>query len=299
MIVIGIENLHNISCQVFLLHSLSVISLVEGIQLEALYRLCIPDSQSIYNAVAISYNREIKGNCPDCLIILLLKAASAILITVHGNVSAEFYQLCIFRSAQFKGISVFQPVIRHFYLITVLDFLLEHTIAVTDAAAVSRVSKGCQRIQETCSQSSQTAVSKGCIRLLVLHQIQIQSQLVKCLSDCLLCLQVNDIIAKGTTHQKFHGHIIYHFGVLLFVSLLGINPVIHNLILDGKADSLKNLLHVSLLQILTIQGFHVINNTSFEKVLIKLFPAFYLFFHFFLCVVIHVGFSFLTPSLRK
>ena len=43
MVIVGIEDLADISCKVFLLHRHPVIALVKGIQREALYRLRVPD----------------------------------------------------------------------------------------------------------------------------------------------------------------------------------------------------------------------------------------------------------------
>ena len=59
MIVIRIQDFHNISCKVFLFYSLAVITFIKRIELEALYRLCIPDTKCIYNTIAITYNRQI------------------------------------------------------------------------------------------------------------------------------------------------------------------------------------------------------------------------------------------------
>ena len=51
MVIVGIQNLNDIACKVFLLYGFLIISLVKGIQAEALYRLRIPDSQGVDNAL--------------------------------------------------------------------------------------------------------------------------------------------------------------------------------------------------------------------------------------------------------
>ena len=136
VIVVGVQNLYDVTCQVLLLYRLLVIALIKGIQLEALYRLRIPDTQGVYNAIAITHDGEIKRNRLNGLIALLGKYVSAILVGVYADITAELYDLGVFGSAQFKRIAVHQPVIGNLYLITVADLLLEHTITITDTAAI-------------------------------------------------------------------------------------------------------------------------------------------------------------------
>ena len=105
---------------------------------------------------------------------------------------------------QFKRIAVNQPVVRHLYLIAVTNFLTEHTIAVTDAAAISRIAKRCKRVQKAGCQTSESAVSKSCIRLLILNQIDVYAQFLKRLRCLIIRAEVYHIVAKRTSHQKFH-----------------------------------------------------------------------------------------------
>ena len=71
------------------------------------------------------------------------------------------------------------PVIGNLYLITVADLLFEHTVLVTDTAAVRRISKSSQRIQKACCQTAKTAVSKSRISLLILQKVQDQSHFLE------------------------------------------------------------------------------------------------------------------------
>ena len=142
--------------------------------------------------VAITYDRDIERNCKYRLVVLLNKlVAVGILIVLNTDISAELDFTGVFRSLQFKRISVLQPVIRRFDLITVLDLLLEHTETVTDTAAVCRIAKCCQRIQETCGKSSKTAVAKSRISLLIFHSIDVQAHIFQSGLDFLVCLQVD------------------------------------------------------------------------------------------------------------
>ena len=141
VIVIGVEYFHNIPCQVFLLHSLLIISLVKRVQLKTFNGLGIPDTQRIHHPIAIAHNGQIIGNRLNRLIPFLNKMLSAAFICPYRHVATELHFFCIFRAAQFKGIAIHQPVVGYFHLITVTDFLLEHTVAVADTTSICRVSK--------------------------------------------------------------------------------------------------------------------------------------------------------------
>ena len=264
MVIVGIEHFHNISCQVFLLHSLLVIPFVKGLQLEALHRLRIPDTQRIHNTVSITHNRHIIRNGLHGLIAFLLKAVASVFIHIYIDVTAEFNLFGIFRTAQLKGIAVRQPVIRHFHLITVADFLFKHPVPVTDSAAVCGIAQSRKGIQEAGRQTAQAAVAERGIRLLILHDIDINTQILQGFLHIAVRLQVDQVISQCTAHQKFHGKIIYGFRILFLILLLGIHPVIHNSILDGIGHRLENLLLGSFLQGFTVKGLNIINHTVLE-----------------------------------
>ena len=264
MVIVGIKHLNDIPCQVFLLYGLLVIPFIKGFQLEAFHRLRIPDAQSIHNTVSIAYDRHIIGNSLYGLIALLLKAVASVFIHKNINISAELDLLGIFRTAEFKRIAVGQPVVRHLNLIAVPDFLFEHSVAVSDPASISRIAQGCQGIQETSRQTSQSAVAQRRIRFLIFHCIDIDSQLFKSFLHILISLQINQVISQCTAHQKFHGKIIYSFRILLLILLLGIHPIIYDDILDGIGNRLENLLLRSLLQGFPVKGLYIIHHTVLE-----------------------------------
>ncbi len=96
VVIVGIENLYDITGKILLFHSLLIITLVEGIKLEALHRLRIPDTQRVDNTIAVAHDRHIIGDRLYGLISLLAEVASALLIHMHIDITAEFYLLGIF-----------------------------------------------------------------------------------------------------------------------------------------------------------------------------------------------------------
>ena len=159
MIIVGIKHFHDVPGQVFLLHGLLIISLIERIQIEAFHGFRIPDAQGVDDPVAIADDGHIVRNGLDGLISFLPEYRASVFVHISIHPAAEFDLFCVFRTAQLERIAVRQPVVRHLHLITVPDFLLEHAVAITDSAAVSRIPQRRQGIQETCRQPAQTAVA--------------------------------------------------------------------------------------------------------------------------------------------
>ena len=205
MIIIWIQYLDNVFCEIFLLNRFMILATVKFIQFELCNCLRIPDAESIYHVISITYNRHIIWNCQYRFVIFLNIIIPLFLFVVfHTNGSAKADFLGILITAQFKWIAIFQPVIRCLHLITIFNFLLKHSVMVSDSTSISRISQCCQRIQKARCQSSKTAISKGCVRFFVLNHIKVNSHLIKRLFHILVGSHVNQIIAKRTAHQKFH-----------------------------------------------------------------------------------------------
>ena len=177
MIIVRIKYLYQCLCKILLLKRLLIISLIKLLKAEVCNSLGIPDTKCVYHSVLISQYRHIIRNSSYRTVVLLYK----LLLTVYifnSYISTEFYNIRIFTSLYFKRISVFDPVIRNFLLISVFYFLLKHTVAVSNAATVCRIIKSCKRIKEACGKSSKTAVSKSRVTLLILYIRQIKTKLI-------------------------------------------------------------------------------------------------------------------------
>ena len=172
VIVVRIKNLYDILCKILLFHCLVIITAVERIQLEVYDRLRIPDTKCIYHMIIVAYDWIIIRNCHNRLIILLFEMNIACLVVIfYTDISTETHFFGILRSSKLKRITIFEPVIRGLYLIAIFDLLLEHTVTVTDTAAISCVSECCKGIQEAGCQTAKTAITKCRIRFLVLDGI--------------------------------------------------------------------------------------------------------------------------------
>ena len=96
-----------------------------------------------------------------------------------------------------------KPVVRIFNLIAVLNLLLEHTVAVADSVTVSRIVKRCKGIKETGCKTAKTAVTKTCIRFLILNHIIINVHSLKDFLNLRRNFRIDKVVAQGTSHKEF------------------------------------------------------------------------------------------------
>ena len=205
MIVIGIEDINDQFCQIFLFNCFMIISSVKLIQLEVCNGLRVPHTQGIYHMVAVSYDRHIVGNSQNGFIVLLNEfVLSCYRILFKTDISAEADFLRILFSAELKGVAFFEPVVRNLDLVAVPYLLFEHTVTVADAAAVRRIIQGCKRIKETCRKSSQTSVPKSRIRLLIFYDIQVNSHLIQRFLYIFIHCHIDQVISQSAAHKEFH-----------------------------------------------------------------------------------------------
>ena len=269
MVVVRIENFYQVSCKIFLLNGFSVITFVKGIQLKTFHRLSIPNHQRVYHIVVVSNDRHIIRNSQYGLIIFLNEFCPSVLSRLSLYITTEFDFKRMLRSAQLKRITVFQPVIRYFHLITVFDLLFEHTVTITDTTSVSSVTKRSKGIHKTCSKTAQTTVSECRIRLLVFDHIQIKSDFIQCFFYFLVCGQIDQVVTEGTTHQKLHRHVIYHLRIFFVERLLGSKPVVNDNIFYSIRHRLEDFLFGSLLHGFAVKCFHIVFYTFNEFFFVK------------------------------
>ena len=270
VVVVRVKDLCDGAGKILLLDSLVIVTLVEGRQLEIHDCFSIPDAERVDNAVLISNDRNIVGYRADRGIILIDIAVLADRrVVLHTGISAETNLMSVLRSLQLERISVLQPVIRNFFLETVLDLLLEHAVVITDSAAVCMVSASREGLHETCRESSETAVAERRIRLLILKCIQIETELFERIFYALVLTEVQKIVAECTPYQEFHGKVIDDFCAALFETLAGCHPVVNDLRLDNVRNCLIQFLLGGILEVLPVKHLYRIAYLLLKCLLIK------------------------------
>ena len=270
MVIAGIEDVADRAGQVLLFHGFLVLTSVKRVQLEAHYRLRVPDSQSIYKTVAVSDDRQVIGNSLYSAVAFLFVHGAAVSVQIGGDISAEVDFLCILRSSQLQGIAVIQPVVRNFHLIAVSDLLLEHTVLVADTCAVCGIVQSCKGIQEACRKSSKTAITESRVGLLVFDGVKLEAELFERLLDGLISHQVDGVIAESAAHEELHGQVNDLLGILFVEDLLGPHPAVDDLVLQSHSGSLEDLLVCRFLHGAAVHCAYIVLNTSLEKIFVKI-----------------------------
>ena len=104
------------SCKIFLLHCLVVVTLVKGLEREAVFWLCIPYHERIDHIVVITDYRHIIRHCKHRLIVLLLEMKLSVFICALLHISSKLDLIAVLRTTKLEWISVLEPVVRHLNL---------------------------------------------------------------------------------------------------------------------------------------------------------------------------------------
>ena len=116
MVIVWIEHLNKVSCKIFLLHCLVVVTLVKGLEREAVFGLCIPYHERIDHIVVITDYRHIIRHCKHRLIVLLLEMKLSVFICALLHISSKLDLIAVLRTTKLEWISVLEPVVRHLNL---------------------------------------------------------------------------------------------------------------------------------------------------------------------------------------
>ena len=252
------------ACQQFFFGCFLVIAFVEEFQIQFILRPCFPQTQCIYGVIAIADNRIVIRHSDNRLIIFLYETVFSVAFGHSANIAAEFDFYSVFISLDAPRVAVFQPVIGRFHLITVFDFLFKNTIVVADTAAISRQLQCGQGIQETCSQTPQTAVTQTRIGFRVLYHIVINAKFFQNFSDLIIHFQIDQAVAEKASHQKFHGQVVNHLHVFFVIFIVCFHPFVGDNVANCKHGSLVNFLGRGCFQCFTIQSFDVFPNHFFQ-----------------------------------
>ncbi|CAH0298618.1 hypothetical protein SRABI106_03710 [Rahnella aquatilis] len=139
---------------VFIFHRREVIALIKFPQIDFVTGLRAPQAQRVGRVGVVAGNDLIIGAGDD---LLGFQPAGFDAFMLHPSAETHFITGIV--TLEFPRVTVFQPVIRRFFLLTVDDALRKHTVFIPDAVTAPRQRQRRQRIKETGRQSSESAVA--------------------------------------------------------------------------------------------------------------------------------------------
>ncbi|MNC49040.1 hypothetical protein D3C75_981890 [compost metagenome] len=125
------------------------------------------------------------------------------------NAAAKTHLIARVVTWEFPRVTIFQPVVRRFHLLTVDDILFEHAIFITNTVATSRQRQRRQRIQETGRQPPQATVAEAWIVLFLQQLAQAHPHLIQCVVNILINAHRQQGVGQRAADQELHRQVIH------------------------------------------------------------------------------------------
>ena len=267
MAVLRIENLGDHLGQLPFLHRAGIVTAGEGSQVDALRRTGRPHAQRVDRLGIVADDRDVVGHGDDGLVILQLGKELA----VHPmllDMTAEVHLDGILERGDVPVVAVFQPAVRHLDLLAVDDALAEQAVFVTDGAAHRGQIQRRERIHKARGQTAQTAVAGSRFGLLVEHLAHFQPEIRERRLVFLGRAQIEQIVVHPAAGEELDGEVVEPLFVFILARLLGVAPLFHDLIANGRGNRLVNLLRRRLLERAAVIALQLAQNRLLDMFLI-------------------------------
>jgi hypothetical protein len=123
----------------------------------------------------------------------------------------------VLRTGDLPGIAETEPIVRLFDLMPLADALVEHSVVVADAVAVSRELERGHGIEKAGGQTAQPAVAQPRLLFQLPDLFQVVAQLEECLLALLVELEVDQAVAERASDQEFERQVVHTLDVWIFV----------------------------------------------------------------------------------
>ena len=155
--IVGVQHTGNIHSALTINDRIGEALRVEGVVVEVLHGLGLPQAQRIDVLRAVAGNRHVIRNGADSQIRVANDAL-------------------FFLTANDEGVALFHPRVGMLSLEAIIEKLLEQTVTVQNTVASNRQVQGCTRVQEARSQSSKATVTQRSIGLFFQDHRQVLTQ---------------------------------------------------------------------------------------------------------------------------
>ncbi len=248
--IAGIEDFGNVFGSDFLFNSFEIVSGIEDLDIEFGGGLGGIQPQVVHRFSAISCDGNVVRYPKDYLPVQPHRVVVSEQILTMFDAAVERNDTLFFRSGDGQWTCLGYPTIRLFLLIAVFDILLEQAVLVENAVSVTWNAECGHGIKKTGGKPAQTAISEGGIRTAQNDIIDPESDGCKRLATGIIDTQVDHVAFQQATDQKFHGKIIYHLGVQLFVAILGGDHAFDEAVPDTMRQCIENVLNARIFQAL-------------------------------------------------
>mmetsp|Transcript_101606 Transcript_101606/g.140414 ORF Transcript_101606/g.140414 Transcript_101606/m.140414 type:complete len:202 (+) Transcript_101606:1511-2116(+) len=157
---------------------------------------------------------------------------------VLSHVTVETNRVSYIRALNFPRVSILQPEVRNFNLVTILDLLLEDSVFVSNTVTPSRNLKSGERVKEASGKAAKTTVSESGISLLFVEIFHLVADVHHGAFELIFHINVNKGVLHVSTHQKFEREVVHALAVFGCVEFVSIIPRLDQAISDGVGSGL-------------------------------------------------------------
>ena len=215
--VVRVKNTRDIHGALAVDNRISKALRIEGIVVELFHGLGLPQTQSIDVLGAVTGNRHVIGN------------------RANGQIRIANNALFFFATND-EGVALFHPGIRVLSLETIVEELLEQSVAVQDAVTGNGQVQGRARIKEARCQTAKTTITQSGIGFFFQNHGQILAQRSQGLAGLVNHSKVGEVIEQRTSHEELCGEVVFHTAHC--VGALSCMPAISNTINDCRRKTL-------------------------------------------------------------
>src|SRR6185369_208528 len=143
------------------------------------------------------------------------------------------------RANDFPRIGAPKPIVCALVLPSVLYGLLKDAVSITQTIAHSWQLHGCQRVEETGCQASESPVPQACIGLLFQKSEPIYILLLNRSLRHRIEQQIGNVVGQRAANKKFHREVVHPLRILAFVCFFGMYPSLRKDVTNGVSKRLK------------------------------------------------------------
>ena len=123
------------------------------------------------------------------------------------------------------------------------DFLFEETVLIADGTAVTGQTMCGERIDETCRQTSETAVTETGVGFLLVDVVEIEVEVFQDFAEGLVDSEVDEVGFEQASHQKFNREIVDLLLLTIHVGAICLDPVLADDLFGDGGDGLVDFVH--------------------------------------------------------
>ena len=202
----------------------------------------VPQAQRIDRIVAEADDRHVVRNSHDRHVVFVYKREAAVLLLLHVGIAIELDVDRLICLAILPLEAVAEPIVRNLDLVALDDLLLEESVLVAYAAAVTGKPQRGHRVDKAGCKTPKAAIAETRVRLLGEYLVEVDAEFFQSIGEKLHLAQVDEIRAHEPPEQEFDRKIVDLLVTALRVRLIRLDPVLADVLFHDGSNGRINLM---------------------------------------------------------